>query len=295
MKQPDVRAAGAVVLRREADETEVLVVHRPRYDDWSLPKGKLDKKENDAICAASEVAEETGVSVRLTAPLSAHHYQVQAGLKQVDWWLAEVVGDSGEIEDTHEVDRTEWLPVSEAVEWLSYAAERDRLMEAVALPPVTPFLIVRHAKALPRKLWEEIDSARPITDWGRRQARALVPFFSVFGVRRVVSSSSTRCLQTVNPYARALELPLEGWRELTEETAEKDSEIAGTVTAALAADCARTSVPTVLCGHRPVLPGMLDGVGAPPQRFATAETLVIALTSEGTPVTSRSVALRMSR
>ncbi|WP_432558604.1 NUDIX hydrolase [Granulicoccus sp. GXG6511] len=295
MKQPDVRAAGAVVLRREADETEVLVVHRPRYDDWSLPKGKLDKGETDAACAAREVAEETGVRVRLTAPLSPHRYRVQAGLKQVDWWLAEAYGEPGDIQDVHEVDQTEWLPVSEAIEWLSYSDERDRLMEAVALPPVTPLVIVRHAKALPRKLWAALDSERPITDWGRRQSRALIPFLTAFGIRRVVSSSATRCLQTVNPYARALALPLEGWRELTEETSARDPDVARVVAAELAVHTARNATATVVCGHRPVLPAMLEGVGAPPQPFATAEALVVALTNDGTPVTSRSLVQRIGR
>ncbi|MDO5681521.1 MAG: NUDIX hydrolase [Propionibacteriaceae bacterium] len=295
MKRPAVRAAGAVVLRRESDETEVLVVHRPRYDDWSLPKGKLDRGETDAVCAVREVAEETGVRVRLTAPLSPHRYRVSGGIKQVDWWLAEVNGEPGEIADPEEVDKAEWLPVSEALEWLSYADERDRLMEGVAMPPVTPLLIVRHAKALPRKDWNDVDYERPITDWGRRQARALVPFLSVFGVRRVVSSSATRCVQTVNPYAHALDLPMEAWDELTEETGEKDPKIARTMTAKLAKEVAASGVPTTVCGHRPILPAMLKGAGAPAQEFATAETLVVALTKKGKPVTSRTLTLTMPR
>lgn len=296
MTTPVVRAAGAVVVRRVDTGPEVLTVHRPRYDDWSLPKGKLHRGETDAVCAVREVAEETGVRVRLTAPLSAHRYRVAAGLKQVDWWVAQAVdGDAGGLGDTDEVDEVAWRPAAEASSWLSYADERERVAEALALPPVTPLLIVRHAKALARKRWQAVDSERPITDWGRRQARALVPFLTVFGVRRVVSSSSVRCLETVNPFARAMELPLEGWLELTEETAEREPEAARRVTAALAADVARTCVPTVVCGHRPVLPSMLDGVGVPVQRFSTGETLVVALTSQGTPAAMRSVLLRIGR
>lgn len=296
MTTPVVRAAGAVVVRRPSTGPEVLTVHRPRYDDWSLPKGKLHRGETDAVCAAREVAEETGVRVHLKAPLSAHRYRVAAGPKQVDWWLAEAVdGEAGAITDTHEVDEVTWRPATEVSRWLTYPDECERVADALALPPVTPFLIVRHAKALARKRWQALDSERPITDWGRRQARSLVPFLAAFGVRRVVSSSAVRCLQTVNPYARAQELPLEGWRELTEEVAEEDPKAARLATATLAFSSALQRTPTVVCGHRPVLPAMLEGVGIPVQRFSTGETLVVALTSQGTPVAARSIVQRIGR
>lgn len=294
MSTPAVYAAGAVVLREHRGKTEVLVVHRPRYDDWSLPKGKLDKGETDAACAVREVAEETGVIVRLTAPLTARHYPVKAGLKQVDWWLAEAIdGTAGSITDTDEVDEVAWLPLHKAAKLLSYADERVVLAEAAALPPVTPLLIVRHAKALPRKHWSTTDTERPITKWGQRQARSLVPFLDAFGVRRVVSSSALRCVQTVQPAARALDLPLEGWDELTEETFRQDPDPARLVSAVLAAEVGRTGVPTVVCGHRPVLPTMTEGVGVPIKKFATAQALVVALRKDGTPVAYRCVVQRL--
>lgn len=296
MNQPDVLAAGAVVLRNTGNGPEVLIVHRPRYGDWSLPKGKLNKGETDAVCAVREVAEETGVRIHLKAPLQAHRYRVKAGLKHVDWWLAEAVpGETGDVVDPTEVDEVAWRPADAAAACLSYADERARLAEALALPPVTPLLIVRHAKALPRKQWTARDSERPITDWGRRQSRSLVPFLSAFGVRRVVSSSSLRCLQTLNPYARASELALEGWHELTEEVGEREPEAARRATTELATVTARTGVPTVVCGHRPVLPAMLAGVGVPNQRFATAESLVVALTEELVPAARRTLLQRIGR
>lgn len=296
MKNPDVLAAGAVVLRHTADGPEVLLVHRPRYDDWSLPKGKLTTGETDAVCAVREVAEETGVGVRLKAPLSAHRYRIKSGLKHVDWWLAEVVeGEAGDITATREVDEVAWRPATAAADRLSYADERERLAEAIALPSVTPLIIVRHAKALPRKQWQAKDSERPITEWGRRQARSLIPFLDAFGVRRVVSSSSVRCLQTLNPYARARALSLEGWHELTEEMAEREPLAAGRATAGLAESAARTGVPTAVCGHRPVLPAMLSGIGVPASSFETAEALVVALSCQGRPVATRSVVQRIGR
>ena len=296
MKPPDVHAAGAVVLRDTTAGREVLLVHRPRYNDWSLPKGKLDRGETDALCAVREVEEETGARVRLTAPLTPDHYQVPSGVKRVDWWVAQANGGRvGSVIDTREVDEVAWIPVTKATKQLSYVGERDRVDEALALPSSTPLLIVRHAKALARKDWTASDSERPITNWGRRQACALVPLLQAFGVQRVVSSSATRCLQTVSPYARAMGLALEGWRELTEETGGRDPEMAGVVMAELAAQTAASGRPTVVCGHRPVLPAMLAAIGAPAQEFATAETLMVALNSEGMVVASRNQTQRIGR
>lgn len=296
MSRPTIHAAGAVVLRSRKARREVLVVHRPRYDDWSLPKGKLERGETDAVCAVREVAEETGVRIHLTAPLSAHRYPVKGETKQVDWWLADAFdGEAGDVTDTEEIDEVAWLDLAAATTRLTYPDERDRLLEAVALPRVTPLLIVRHAKALARKHWDRPDVERPITEWGRRQARALMPFLAAFGVRRVISSSATRCLQTVNPYARALGLKLEGWLDLTEETGERDPEAGRRVLTDLACWVGESHTPTVVCGHRPVLPAMLKGVGVRGHKFATAETVVIALDNSGQPVATRALPQRIGR
>src|SRR5215212_1167668 len=85
----EVRAAGAVVLRRG----QVLLVHRPAYDDWSFPKGKLDRGEPSPVAAVREVGEETGVRVRLGMPLSTQSYPHGGRTKVVDYWVARVIGD----------------------------------------------------------------------------------------------------------------------------------------------------------------------------------------------------------
>ena len=91
MPARDVRAAGAVVTRKGGD---VLLVHRPRYDDWSFPKGKLDPGEHAVTAAVREVAEETGLDVRLGPPLPGQRYRLANGrTKAVSYWTARVVGD----------------------------------------------------------------------------------------------------------------------------------------------------------------------------------------------------------
>ena len=126
-----VRAAGGAVWRRAADGgLEVLLVHRPRYDDWSLPKGKCDQGEADEDCARREVAEETGLSCRIGPELPTQRYRDQKGRdKVVRYWAMEVVDGDGRLE--HEVDEVVWLPLVAARRRLTY----DRDIEVLdALP-----------------------------------------------------------------------------------------------------------------------------------------------------------------
>ena len=123
-----VRAAGGVVTRRAADgSTEVLLVHRPRYDDWTFPKGKALPGESDETCAVREVEEETGLRCSLERELPASSYRVSAGrLKRVRYWVMRP--RSGEARPLDEVDDVRWLPVEKAETTLSY--DRDRTLLA---------------------------------------------------------------------------------------------------------------------------------------------------------------------
>ena len=120
MATNDVLAAGAVVFRSGG---QVLLVHRPRYDDWSFPKGKLDPGEHAAVAAVREVAEETGLRVRLGPPLSPQRYEVSGGrTKHVSYWIGRAVGgdDVSAYRPNDEIDAVEWVPVEEAADRLSY-------------------------------------------------------------------------------------------------------------------------------------------------------------------------------
>jgi 8-oxo-dGTP diphosphatase len=124
-----VRAAGGVVLRDTGAGVEVLVVHRPRYDDWSFPKGKAEPGESDEDCAVREVEEETGLRCSLGRELPFTDYTDPRGRpKRVRYWEMEVVG--GELGFEHEVDTARWLSPEEATALLSYPRDVDVLRAA---------------------------------------------------------------------------------------------------------------------------------------------------------------------
>jgi 8-oxo-dGTP diphosphatase len=121
-----VRAAGGVVARRGPDGVEVLVVHRPRYDDWSFPKGKVEPGETDEECAVREVEEETGLVCVLEEELPVTEYVDARGRpKRVRYWLMHPVG--GELAYRHEVDEARWLSPAAALELLSYPRDAPLL------------------------------------------------------------------------------------------------------------------------------------------------------------------------
>lgn len=116
-----VRAAGGVVWRDTADGPVVLLVHRPRYDDWSMPKGKLDDGETFEAAAVREVREETGVIADLGPDLGEVRYTDHRGRsKVVRWWAMQAVGEAGAPEDDEEVDELRWVGVDRAADLLSY-------------------------------------------------------------------------------------------------------------------------------------------------------------------------------
>ncbi len=126
----EVRAAGGLVLRSGDDGPEVALVHRPRYDDWSLPKGKVDPGETDEQCARREVEEETGLRCRLGRELPSTRYIDRKGrAKQVRYWEMEV--EDGTFAPNDEVDELRWLAPAEAAALLSY--DHDRALVAAAL------------------------------------------------------------------------------------------------------------------------------------------------------------------
>ncbi|AXK37892.1 NUDIX hydrolase [Streptomyces armeniacus] len=139
MDQP-VLAAGCVLWRRrspeeDCDGIELAVVHRPKYDDWSHPKGKLKRGEDPLDGALREVREETGMECEPGAPLPTARYESQYRPKEVRYWAAEATG--GSFLPNHEVDRMAWLPPGAARDRLSY--ERDReLVDALLVALRTP-------------------------------------------------------------------------------------------------------------------------------------------------------------
>jgi 8-oxo-(d)GTP phosphatase len=270
MPQTDVLAAGAVVFRPGKD---VLLIHRPRYDDWSFPKGKLDPGEHVAAAAVREVAEETGLRVRLGPPLAEQQYTLENGnRKVVSYWVGRAVGDddvSG-YAPNNEVDAVEWVAYDKALDRLTHDHDRDTLREAGKVRRRThPVVILRHSQARSRKAWRKDDRLRPLLRAGQRQAEKLVPVLAAYDATRIVSSSSTRCVETVAPYVDATGRKPELVDGLSEEDATRKS-VAGVVEELVAGDEG-----AVLCTHRPVLPQVFDALGVKDPELDLGEMLVV--------------------
>jgi 8-oxo-(d)GTP phosphatase len=205
-----VRAAGGVLRRVGPEGVEVLLVHRPRYDDWTFPKGKAHPGESDEDTARREVEEETGMRTRLGVELPSSQYRDSHGRpKVVRYWTMRP--ESGSFEPHREVDEIKWLPAADAELQLSYERDVEVLR---AVPP--PLLVVRHASAGERDEWDGDDERRPLDERGRSQAEALVSQLSGFELDRIVSSPFDRCVQTVEPLACARGLEPETADELAE-------------------------------------------------------------------------------
>ncbi|WP_245900581.1 NUDIX hydrolase [Prauserella shujinwangii] len=203
-----VRAAGAVLWRPgDGSDVEVAVVHRPRYGDWSLPKGKLDPGETAPVAAVRELREETGYDSVLGRFLQRIEYDVSGRRgrvrKAVDFFSAEAC--AGRFEPNEEVDELRWLPPSEAETVLSYSGDVAVLREFCAVPArLTTLLLVRHAKAGKREEWTGDDDLRPLSEAGFRQADALRLLVRAFRPDRVLSAPRLRCVQTVQGVAEDL-------------------------------------------------------------------------------------------
>lgn len=214
---PTVRAAGGVISRpAKAGESEVLVVHRPRYDDWSFPKGKLESGETEQECAIREVREETGMLCETTSELTGTAYTDRRGRpKTVRYWSMKVL--SGEFVPNSEVDEARWVSFSEAARLLDYEHDLLMLEELMVREAAeASALLVRHGTAGNRKDWDGDDRLRPLDDKGSHQALALAESLIHYPVKHIFSSPYVRCTQTVGPLAQRLGLPLLEVEQLAE-------------------------------------------------------------------------------
>jgi 8-oxo-dGTP diphosphatase len=248
-----IQAAGALLWRPGGDGPEVLVVHRPRYDDWTLPKGKVDPGEHIAAAAVREVFEETGHRIVLDRPLPTQHYEVEGLTKVVWFWAARADDGAPEWQGTDEIAQTQFVPAAKADRLLSYPRDVDVIEALLEDPePTAPLLVLRHAKSVARKAWDGSDPDRPLSELGGQQARSLVPVLLAYGVDRVISSPSLRCVQTLVPYAETTGIEIQENPALSEETPDPVS-----VVQSMLKDGQRV----VLCSHRPLLPDIIAAAG----------------------------------
>lgn len=250
-----VHAAGAVLFRMQDDTPLCAVVHRSRYDDWSLPKGKVDPGESLPTTGVREIAEETGFECTLESLIGTTAYPLKENTrKEVTYWSARAL--SGQFTPNSEVDDLRWLPVDEAKALVSYSLDRKILTRFAEAPmPDSVLLLVRHAKAGDRREWSGDDTLRPLEKSGRVQAEMLVPMLKSFGVSRLYSAPRVRCEQTLSPLADEL------GTEISIESALSDEAFLGAPDAAVArlleiskADGGVAAV----CSQGTAIPGLLE-------------------------------------
>jgi len=256
-----VRAAGVLVWRLKKRRLQVALVHRPRYDDWSWPKGKLERGEDWAAAAARETFEETGMRVRLGPRLPSQSYRLgraEGGAsKRVEYWAGHQIGGSGTL--VHEVDKVVWLTPAKAERRLTYPRDREQLRALVAYAEsgdldTWTLLVVRHAKAQARKSWKKPDMIRPLNTVGKRRAQRLVPILAAYAPERILTSPSTRCHDTMAPFAQEAVVPLSTKRGLSEEEHEdRPYKVAKHLTNVFHAGRS-----IAICTHGPVLEAVME-------------------------------------
>ena len=268
-----ILSAGAVLWRPAADRAhgiEVLLVHRPKYDDWSLPKGKREPGEHVLLTAAREVAEETSVRPVLGPRLRTVEYLARGRPKQVDYWSAR--SDHGDAAPSHEIDAVCWLPWPQALDRLSYPHDAD-VIASLRPRATVPLILVRHASAGYRDDWVGEDLQRPLDAEGRLDALLLADLLACFAPRaRVISSPALRCTESVRPYAARFGGSVEAMAVLDVPGRVTDLSLARTDRADTLRYLFRNLVaagrPVVACLHRENLPLALAAacsvLGVPP-------------------------------
>jgi 8-oxo-dGTP diphosphatase len=226
LSEPDgqvVAAGGGALWRPAADGSiETALVHRPRYDDWSLPKGKLDAGEDALSAAAREVTEETGFGVVVGRRSLQTRYPVPEATKRVDYWLMRAAG--GAFGPNDEVDELRWLSPADAAALCTHDPDRAVLADLVRhdVPCAPTLLLVRHAHAGSRSDWDGPDESRPLDRRGSEQARRLADVLPLFGPTEVLAAERVRCRETVAPLAERLGLEVGAVPELGEEEFQAD-------------------------------------------------------------------------
>lgn len=253
-----IRAAGALLWRESPHrEIEIALIHRPRYDDWSLPKGKIEAGETALQCAYRELLEETGVRGLFTRQLGSVEYEETGQLKRVIYWSAQCASQIDAFLPNDEVDQLLWLSPDAAKEKVTHTSDKEIIGNFLSENAHTDTLIIlRHTKALERGDWDEIDSQRTLNEYGFNQAQFLIKHLEPYAIEEIYTSDYIRCVQTVTPIAHSRGLTITQVPSLNEEIFESDP----TRSVAFANALKQDEKNILICSHNPVIPTMLRGI-----------------------------------
>jgi 8-oxo-dGTP diphosphatase len=256
-------AAGTVIFKGRGLNQKIAIIHRPHREDWSFPKGKIDAPESAPAAAVRETLEETGLHVVLHQSLTPQEYIFDNLPKTVFYWRARLVKPPVFVPN-EEADQLVWVSLKAALKLLTYEVDRQLAKEAFKAKDTKPLILLRHATAEKRIEWSDRyskaippDSFRPLTPAGIMQSHLIGDLLSAFGINKVVSSDSIRCVATVSPYAASQELALEAHQNLSELGWEFNNKSG----LKLIRKLAMLNQPVVICGHRPALPALAQAIG----------------------------------
>ena len=283
----DPAIAARKTAEEQLDSIEVCIVHRPKYDDWSWPKGKLEQNETHRHAAVREIGEETGVAIALGPYLreveyplaeegkkTRHSHDRTADTKHTLYWMAQPISDAdaehlldafGPVHraDVGEINDIVWVSVREARKVLTHSTDKetlatfvDRIQEGAAT--AQNLLIVRHAKAETRKLWKGTDANRPITPKGAAHAFALNRELACYNPTRLTTSPWLRCRETLQVLSWQTDRPMEHIDALTEDAFAEHPTIAWLSFLDQIKQTLANRATTAICMHRPVIGGMFD-------------------------------------
>lgn len=251
----EIIASGAVVWQKNnLGQIEIAIVHRPKYDDWSFPKGKIEMGEAVISCAYREVLEETNVETQFGPYLGEVEYMTSEGTKKVFFWSARVIKINQFIPND-EIDKLEWHTIKSAKKILTLESDKYILSKFGKLTLDTnPFVLLRHAKAITRDEWQGDDGDRPLSTLGTKQANLVTAIYGVYKIAEIHTSDAIRCFNTVDEFARNLKISLEVGKELSENSYKKDKDLAINYCKELI----KQDKSILICSHNPILPKLLS-------------------------------------